>query len=908
MIRRICVLFMLAVSLAAVILDSPVEAQTFLTRHTSDVVVNGTAPILGPVPESQPMHIDVVLPLSNEPELLNLLKDIYDPSSPNYRHFLTPAQFAERFGASQGDFDAVVELAKANGLTVTGGTLRSRDIQMIGTVGTVESAFHVQINLYQHPTENRKFFAPDREPTVELPFQLLHVTGLDNYSIPRPVNSVGSSNATTGSGPSASFLGSDMRAAYYGGTTLTGSGQNIGLLELAGTDLADLTAYYTNTGQTEPYTPTLVSEGGYGTSCVYSTNECDDTEQTLDMTQAMGMAPGSTMLYMFTCGDVIISSQTGAYVSGTFSDTACLSAMSSYSPLPLNLSSSWTWTTSDGGATDDTYFETMAANGQSFFQATGDSGAYFGTAPWPANSQYVIAVGGTDLTTGSAGGPWSSETAWADGGGGYGTNVGIPWWQVNAVAGCPSCNQTYRNVPDVAANANWSFYVCADQGNNYWFGGEECGANIYGGTSFAAPMWAGYLALVNQQAAANVVAPPGFINYTIYPLNLGNGDADFHDITSGSNGATCSSGYNECDGWGSPNGSGLIDALAPGTPPPSGDITTTAGNGTAGYSGDGGAATSAKLYGPTGVAVDGSGNVYIADSENNRIRMVTASTGVISTVAGTGTAGYSGDGGAATSAKLNAPSGVAVDNSGNIYIADCYNNRIRMVSASTGIISTVAGSRQAGYYGDGGPATSASLYVPYALAVDSSDNIYIVDGTERIRMVTASTGIISTVAGDGTGGYSGDGGAATSAELDVPSGVAVDRSGNIYIGDRLNNRVRIVTASTGIISTVAGDGTEGYSGDGGAATSAELNWPVGVAVDSSGNIYIGDYSNSRIRMVTASTGVISTIAGDGTQGYSGDGGAATSAELYWPTGIAVNSSYLFIADFGNNRIRAVSGY
>jgi hypothetical protein len=352
--------------------------------------------------------------------------------------------------------------------------------------------------------------------------------------------------------------------------------------------------------------------------------------------------------------------------------------------------------------------------------------------------------------------------------------------------------------------------------------------------------------------------------------------------------------------------------------PGPGLINTVAGNGTAGYGGDGGAATSAELSGPNGVAVDSTGNIYIADYANNRIRKVTASTGAISTAAGNGTAGFSGDGGTATSAELNGPAAVAVDSAGNLYIADLANNRIRAVNTGSttvtiagvaikaGDIATVAGNGTRNYSGDGGPATSAELE-PIAVAVDTTGNIYIADlYSSRIREVTASTGIISTVAGDGTAGYSGDGGAATSAELNHPDGVAVDTAKNIYIADDGNNRVRKVTFSTGFISTVAGNGTAGYAGDGGPPTSAELNGPGGLAADSAGNIYIGDYLNNRIRWV-ASTSVISTVAGNGTAGYAGDGGRATSAELHGPNGVALDTAgNLYIADYSNNRIRAVA--
>ncbi len=340
-----------------------------------------------------------------------------------------------------------------------------------------------------------------------------------------------------------------------------------------------------------------------------------------------------------------------------------------------------------------------------------------------------------------------------------------------------------------------------------------------------------------------------------------------------------------------------------------GIISTVAGNGTSGYSGDGGPATSAELSFPEGLAMDTSGNLYIADISNQRIRKV-APGGTITTVAGGGNSGL-GDGGPATSSEFNDPEGVAVDASGNLYIADTQNNRIRKVTASTGVITTVAGNGTAGYSGDGGPATSAELSYPLGVAVDPSGNLYIADcHNVRIRKVTPS-GTITTVAGGGNSGL-GDSGPATSAELSAPDTVAVDSSGNLYIADLYTSRIRKVTASTGIITTVAGNGQQGYSGDGGPATSAELFQPFGVAVDASGNLYIADFYTNRVRMVTPG-GTITTVAGNGygedtgNGGYSGDGGPATTAELWWPFGVAVDSSgNLYIADRGNQRIREVS--
>ena len=538
-----------AVMLAATAM-SQAQRQPLLTSHVRPAALNGQARLLGNLPSEQTLRLVIVLPLRNQDQLDNLLEDVYNPNSPSYHQFLSVDEFTAKFGPTQDDYDAVVAFAKDNGLTVVGASRNRMNVDVTGPVASIERAFHVNLRQYQHPTEDRVFYAPDREPTVDLPFQLWHIAGMDNYSIPNPAGlsrNTGSkkSSATTGSGPSASFLGSDMRAAYYGGTALTGSGQSLGLLEYYGTDLADLTTYFKNVGQTNYVPITLLSTDGTSTSCVDSRagGDCDDTEQTLDMTQAIGMAPGLSSLVM--------------YVGST--DSAIFNAMATASPLNAQLSSSWTWSPADP-STDNPYFEEFAAQGQNLFQAAGDSSKWTtsGTASeiFPADDVYVTSVGGTDLDTSSAAGPWASETAWSDSGGGISPDkYAIPSWQTTAAAGCASCSKTYRNGPDVSANANFTFYVCADQ--------TTCTANDYGGTSFATPMWAGYLALINQQSVANGNKTLGFINPSLYTIGEGSSyDTDFHDITSGSNGYSATTAYDLATGWGSPNGSALINALA----------------------------------------------------------------------------------------------------------------------------------------------------------------------------------------------------------------------------------------------------------------------------------------------------------------------------------------------------------
>jgi len=311
-------------------------------------------------------------------------------------------------------------------------------------------------------------------------------------------------------------------------------------------------------------------------------------------------------------------------------------------------------------------------------------------------------------------------------------------------------------------------------------------------------------------------------------------------------------------------------------------------------------ATGTVLARPAGVAFDAAGNLYIADTDDNLVLQVSP-VGVLSTVAGTGEQGYSGDNGSAKNALLDSPAGVAVDATGNIYIADTHNNRIRKVISGT--INTIAGTGAAGFSGDGGAATSATLNLPTAVAVDAAGNLYIADtNNHRIRKISGAT--ITTVAGDGEQLYLNDGVAATQTGLDSPSGIAVDAAGNLYIGDTRNQRVRKVTLSSGLISTVAGNGTKSFAGDGGAATSAGLATPRGVAAAADGSIYFADSDNHRIRNINGA-GTISTAAGNGAQGFSGDTGPANLGMLDTPHAVAISSGTAAIADTNNQRVRAI---
>ncbi len=522
------------------------QGQPVLTRHVRETVSNNEATRVGRLPETQTLQLNIALPLRNEAELDTLLGELYEPQSPSYHRFLSVEEFTAQFGPSQEDYDAVIEFAAANGLTVTGTAPNRMIVDVAGPVAYIERAFHVTMGVYQHPTEDRTFYAPNREPTTDLPFPLWHITGLDNFSIPRPASltrDLTVKGGTTGSGPGGYFIGSDMRAAYYGGTgstALTGSGQSVGLVEFAGYNANDVATYFSMVKQTSSVPIIGVSTDGSSLSC---TGGCDDTEQALDIEEAISMAPGLT--------------QVRVYVSDT-SDVSIFNRMA-HDNIAKSLSCSWGWSPADPGS-DDPIFKEFVAQGQTLFVASGDSGSYSRHSRYvfPADDAYVTSVGGTDLTTTSAGGSWKSETAWRDSGGGISPNgIPIPSYQQKAgvITTANKGSKTYRNSPDVAAEANTDNYICYD---------GTC-AGGWGGTSFAAPRWAGYLALVNQQAVANAVSPVGFVNPTIYSIGLGSSyGTNFHDIASGSNGTySAAKGYDLVTGWGSPNGTGLINSLAP---------------------------------------------------------------------------------------------------------------------------------------------------------------------------------------------------------------------------------------------------------------------------------------------------------------------------------------------------------
>jgi subtilase family serine protease len=548
-----------------VLLVSVSQAQNrpVLSHQLPSSVASGQAQFQGVVDAGEHLQLALSLPLRNEAELDATLADIYNPSSPNFHHYLTPDEFTERFGPTQADYDEVVAWAIAKGLTVTSTTSNRRFVNVDGPVSLINRAFNLNLQRYADPVNpGRTFHAPDREPTIDLSVALLAISGLDDeypkvsHVRKMPANIIATVKPNImGSGPNNTYLPSDMRAAYYGSGPLTGAGQTVAVFSFDGYISSDLNVYYASTGMhaTVPVSNVLVN--GYNGACFGFTstgaidpNTCDDTEQILDIVNVMGMAPGLSQI-LFYEGN---------------SATSVLNKMVTDNIAKVITSS---WGGGDFGAASTPIFKQMASQGQTYLSASGDSGQFNrSTEDAPALDPNITQVGGTSLNTLGSAGPWVSETGWAYSGGGFlPTSSGgfaIPSWQQlsGVITAADQGSTSFRNSPDVAAEADFD-NTTVDNGV------FTC---CYGGTSFAAPRWAGFLALINQQSVANGRGTVGFLNPTIYNIGISSAfTTDFHDITSGlnkptagtGNGFNAVAGYDLVTGWGSPT-SALVTALA----------------------------------------------------------------------------------------------------------------------------------------------------------------------------------------------------------------------------------------------------------------------------------------------------------------------------------------------------------
>jgi len=515
------------------------EQRPLSTLHVPEAVASGIAPLVGYVPGTERLSLAISLPLRNEAQLDNLLQQLYAPQNPGFHKYLSVGEFVASFGPQLSDYMAVIQFARSNGLAIIDAPANRLVLDVEGPASSIESAFHITIGVYQHPTEDRTFYAPDREPSVDLNVPLLHISGLDNYSLPQPKNvrsSQLSEGKSTGSGPGGNFIGSDMRAAYYGTGPLDGAGQSVGLFEFAGYELSDVQNFFKQVHEPLNVPVKGVSLNGVSLNC--PPPKCDDGEQALDIEMAISMAPALSQVVVYVGkSDVSIFNQMA--VDNTSKQLSC----------------SWGWT--DNESSLDPIFKEMAVQGQSVFVATGDNGSGTpGDVVWPSDDPYVTAVGGTDLTTTGPGGAWLSETGWNGSAGSPSKNkIPIPSYQKlkGVITSLNHASTTLRNYPDVAAEANTNQYSCFDGGCS--------GGN--GGTSYAAPQWAGIIAMANQQSIAGGGSTLGFLNPFIYRIGIGSGfDNDFHDVVSGSNGKyTAVTGYDLVTGWGSPNAPNLIDSL-----------------------------------------------------------------------------------------------------------------------------------------------------------------------------------------------------------------------------------------------------------------------------------------------------------------------------------------------------------
>jgi Pro-kumamolisin, activation domain/Divergent InlB B-repeat domain len=533
-----------------------------LHKHVRPAISSGHAKAVGYLPSDQYLNLIIHLPVRNQEELTGLIVRLSDPESPDYRRWLSVAQFTQRFGRTEAEYQKVAEFAQANGLAVTYRSPNRLMMVVRGSVAHIETALNVKMRTYQHPTEPRIFYSPDREPSIALDVPVSHISGLNNFSYPRPAAGPRPTQSNdlvgTGSGPNSSFLGSDMRPAYNMGSN-SGAGQTVGISAFSGYTASDVSLYFSSVHQTNNVPITnIVVDGGSATRW---SNANDEGEVCLDIEQVASVAPGLSQIRVYI----------GPESFGTGVDGYIFNQMATDN-IAKQLSNSWWWSPDDP-ATDDPYFEEMAVQGQTLFSISGDHGAYTGynryDQGYPAEDVHITIVGGTTLITSGPGGPWQSEIAWNDYGEGSGGGpaddgtryFGIQSWQIPVINSSNGGSTTLRNSPDVALQSDFDNYICYE--------GGHCATN-WGGDSFAAQRWAAWLALVNQQLVANGSAPGlGFLNPALYAIGQSSKySSDFHDIVSGNNDTNgqlvfyyAVPGYDLVTGWGSMNGVPLLTAF-----------------------------------------------------------------------------------------------------------------------------------------------------------------------------------------------------------------------------------------------------------------------------------------------------------------------------------------------------------
>jgi kumamolisin len=531
------------------------QAASLLTQQVPAWVSSHQVALAGTPDPSHSLQLAIALPMRNQAELQSLVHAVADPASPNFRHYLTVAEFTERFGPTAADYSKALSFFSENGVAITATAANRYLIEGTATVDTLERLLHVKFGLYRHPTEGRLFIAPDREPSLDFDVPVLHIVGLDDATLPfnrlvqtqtqtqtapGPV-AAASKSPVSGSGPGGWYLGSDIRAAYYGARALTGAGQSVGLMELSAYNPQDVQTYFSNFGPPLTTAVVPISTDGTPATC---TGRCNDAEQALDIEYAIAMAPGlsQVQVYVATSPESVLNRMAG--------DNTC-----------AQLSTSWGW--ANQRATDDPIFMEMAVQGQTMLTASGDNSSLISSGPWPEESAYLTGVGGTDLITTGPGGAWAGETGWVDSAGGPSVDfsITIPSYQLPFINAANMGSTRLRNVPDIAGDANTVNYICA---NLVCTGGN-------GGTSFASPIWAGFIALANQKAALMGLPRVGFLNPKVYSIAGQAAYASaFHDVVGGTSGKyTAVTGYDLVTGLGSPLGTGFINALlSAGAPSP----------------------------------------------------------------------------------------------------------------------------------------------------------------------------------------------------------------------------------------------------------------------------------------------------------------------------------------------------